>query len=278
MPSSRRQFLAGAICVGSASLAGCGSFTGERVTEEIEASESIPDGAAVSVETSNGDVSVRSHGNDRTLHVTGEKSVRGERSDLDRVSVEIDPGVETTVRAEIEDAGLFGGGGACDLEVSVPDGATVDTAATQNGTVDVRNVTGDLTGRAGNGAVTIRDVAGYVAATVSNGRATVRDTTGVREVTSDNGAVDVDVHDIREDVLVSTENGDVTVGAGPELACRVVLSTSIGDVDTRDVSIDVAEQSEERLVGSLNDATAPELEASTTTGDVLLRSARGSPP
>lgn len=277
MTSSRRRLLAGALGMSSVLLAGCADLLGDRVTETIDRTAEIPAEAEVSVETQNGDVSVRSH-DDQRLRVTGEKSVRGEASDLDRVSVVIETGSQTTVRAEIEEAGFFGGGGACDLEVRVPSGATVDTAETENGTVDVRSVTGDVTAQTENGAVTIRDVVGYVTATVSNGRATVRDTTGVREVSSDNGEVDVDVHDIRQDVRVSTDNGDVTVGASSELACRVVLSTSIGDVDIQDVPVDISEESEERLVGSLNDASTPELEASTTTGDVLLRSVRGSPP
>lgn len=277
MSYSRRSLLAGICGISSGLLSGCAALRGDRVTESFDRREQIPAGAEVRIETPNGEISVRPNDVDM-LRVTGEKSVRGETSDLDRVSVDIETGPQTTVKADIEEPGYFGGGGSCDFEVLVPPGATVTQVETLNGAIDVQNVTGDVTARSENGRVSMQDVEGYVAATVSNGRTTIRNTTGLREVIAENGAIDVDVHDIKQAVLVSTENGDVTVGAGSELACRVVLSTNTGDVDIQDVAIDLDEQSEERVVGRLNGATSPELDVSTTTGDVLLRSPRGSPP
>lgn len=276
MSRRRRSVLAGAVAALSIGIAGCLGLNQAEVSETFERVKPIPDGAEVSVSTPTGNVAVTSH-EGTELQIAGEKSVRGDESDLDRVSVTVDSGPETIITAEIEEPGFFGGGGACDLDIKVPEGITVTSAATENGQVSVQDTMGDLTAVSDNGNVEVENVQGYVSGSVENGTVSIRGTTGLRGAEATNGTVDVDVHDIRDSVSVTTNNGGITVSVGDSLACGVVLSADNGGVNLEDVELEVSEQSDDRVEGQLGDTSSPELRAGTGNGDITLRSATTDP-
>jgi hypothetical protein len=265
-PSRRRTFLTGLGLAATSALAGCAGFAGPTVVENSTQSYSRGDYDAVAVGNRNGDVRVEPAASD-TEEVTVEIRKRGRSQDaLDRVAVEstVEDGL-ITVESVYENQ--FSGV-SVRLVVSVPEGLTVQSARTGNGDVVVDGVVGDVTAATGTGDAEAVDVDGYVTVESANGDAVARGTTGIAGGSSGNGDVEVEVFALREDVSLSTGNGEVAAGVAADLDADVVLSVGNGDIE-EDVDLTDRSGDRNRVTGRLGDG-GPELTLSSGNGDVRL--------
>ncbi|MFC7227843.1 DUF4097 family beta strand repeat-containing protein [Salinirubellus salinus] len=266
--SSRRRFLAASGLVGAVGLAGCAGFTGPDVVEDDTQTYSVSGYDAVRLENRNGDVRVEA-GDADLDQVTVEIHKRGRSQEaIDAVTVEdtVEDGL-LTLESVYEDDFRFANASAR-LVVTLPDGVSLLSARTVNGDVSARGVVGDARLSSGNGDAEAVDVDGYVTVESANGDAVARGTTGVAGAQTANGEVDVEVYDIRDDVTLSSGNGDVEAGVGPALDADVELSVGNGDVEA-EVELADSESSRRSISGRLGEG-GPTLRCSSGNGDVRL--------
>jgi hypothetical protein len=270
----RRTVLSAASIALPTALAGCSLLgdDGTEVTETVDRQVTVEDGTPVSVVGQNGDVHVgTTDGTAVTVEAT--KRTRGGQDALDEVEVRLDqPAGSLVVRAVYpENRDLLAAPVVVDFQIGIPDGARVDTVETANGEVSATGVAGDVSLASANGPVRAEDVDGHVSLRTTNGSIDATGVAGLDRAVTTNGAVDVELRATRGDVPVETTNGDVTLRAATDLAATFDLSTSVGDVSVRGLSLDRSTDRSNRIVGDLNGG-GDRVTAETTTGDVTLRS------
>ena len=248
----RRALLAGFAAGTTTALAGCtdaGSLFGDPVQETREQYFDVPDGARIRVENTNGDVDVtgrdRPDGSvDATVTVPGE-------SRLDDVTVAVDEGGdEVTVAVDI-------GGDtsrvSVDLDLLVPEDAAMAAVETENGHVEVRDVSGVGTARSANGNVTVRNAG------------------PVSTVSSANGDIAADVPaPLPGDVLVRTENGNVEAALSPDVDATLDARTETKYVEIEDVEVQNRSGDNAHVTGTLGDGTH-DVTMRTTNGRIEIR-------
>lgn len=250
-------------------LSGCvDSLMGSTITESYESFHHTEPGAHLEVVNVNGTVQVdRRSGDD--LRISGEKRAAS-RDGLAAISISVTTGDRVVVEVDLGDRAGFDRRGV-DLEVAVPDSMIVDRVSTQNGSITINDVSGDVSAATSNGSITVEGVDGYVSGETSNGSITIRDTTGIDGTSSSNGSLELDIRSIREDTTCRTSNGDIVARAGPDLAVGIDLQTSLGSVSVDDLPYSAEVESRSRITaGSLRGGTDPVLFLRTSNGDITL--------
>lgn len=247
----QRRALLGSIAVGSvAAVAGCSaSVFGNRVEETREREFDPDDGAAVSLDTENGDVAVETHDGDRVV-VEARVSApsEGRLADVSLTSDASDG--EFTVMARV-DGGWDRVG--VDLDARVPADTPVDSVVSRNGDVSVRGVASVEAARSSNGDVTVRDV----------GQA--------GSMGTENGDVEGDLPaPLPGDVTVESTNGDVEVWLSPDVNAELLATTENGGVTVEGSNLADRQESETEVRGVLGDGTH-EVTVSSENGDVTVR-------
>lgn len=276
-----------ALAAGVALLALAGSSPAQTETVRLS-------GSSVAVYNLAGSVSIRAgSGSDVTVTVrragpdagrlelrTGAIDVRrgdwGEVETLrivypgDRVRYD---GMRGTTQLRVRDDGTFWGGGwngregrrveisnrgrgleaSADLDISVPRGRRM-LVALAAGTIDARNVDGDLYLDTGSGDITAAGASGRLDLDTGSGNVTVDGADG--DVSIDTGSGDVEARSIRGPALsIDTGSGNV----------------SVSDAETRDVEVDTGSGSV-TLLGLQTGRVGVD----TGSGDVTVETAAGS--
>jgi hypothetical protein len=246
----QRRALLGSIAVGSvAAVAGCSaSVFGNRVEETREREFDPGDGAAVSLDTQNGDVAVETHDGDRVVVEARVSAPSGGRlADVSLTSDASDG--EFTVMARVD-----GGWNrvSVDLDARVPADTPVDSVVTQNGDVDVR------------------DVASVSAARSSNGDVTVRDVGQTGSVGTENGDVEAEIPaPLPGDVHVESTNGDADAWLSPAVDAELWATTENGEVTVSGLKLNDSRVAENEVRGVLGDGT-DEVTVTSENGDVTV--------
>lgn len=126
---------------------------------------------------------------------------------------------------------------ACHAEVNTGNGNVTIHAMrsarvrTSNGTVEGRDITGELDAESSNGMMYAQRVAGPVRLDTSNGRIVVRE--GGTSVYGRSSNGDVEVVGVTGDVDVVTSNGSIRLEGSPPPDARIVMSTSNGSITAR---------------------------------------------
>jgi len=260
--------------VALAALAGCsGVVDPERrtATEEFTV-----DGASVdSVVVRGGDGETVVEGtDDPDVCVEATKYAIG-GTDLSEVAVTREPtGGRLEVGARLTEGMQVGvvGGGLETLDVRVPDGVRVERVETDDGSVEVREVAGDLALDVDDDTATVDGVAGAVGVTCDDGEVTVgavdrvagefddasfRMTEGatVDDLAADDGDLELAIAGLDGDVTVETDDGDVEAALSSALDATVEVHTDDGSVRAEDGALDSVELSGETTRGTVGAGT-----------------------
>jgi hypothetical protein len=249
-------------------LAGC-AFPGGLESEQTSEEVSIPAETPLAVTNRNGDVTIEGGGGD-TATFEIRKATRYGAELFDRVEVRAEMDGEQFHVETIDDTPA-GRNVSVDLTISLPADVLVARVRTQNGDVQVVDVSGDATLRTTNGDVRADGVDGYLTLRSGNGDVEARSISGIDGAWTINGDVDVEVPAIRGDTRVETTNGDVRVAVPEDIDVLVDLRTTNGDVGVRGLTLDRSVDRSRHIQGTLGQG-GDELRAVTTNGDVRLRS------
>ncbi|KTG09370.1 hypothetical protein AUR64_16455 [Haloprofundus marisrubri] len=270
---SRRGLLrTGAVGL-SVGLSGCTSatpFVGKR--EEFSRELGF-DSGTLTVATGSGDVTVSRTDAD-TVQLSGVKKASSVFADLETATVETDAeNGRLDIRAQSEDDSWFGlRSVSVSLDVAVPEGVAVESAASTNGAVTVSDVSGDASLNSVNGDVEARNVDGFVLLSTTNGSVRARNVAGLRGARTTNGDIRVDVPAIDGATSLTSTNGSIVASLASTLDATVNARTRNGELDVTGLSFDDGSASDHQLLGTLGDGTY-ELVVESTNGDITLQSA-----
>ena len=148
--------------------------------------------------------------------------------------------------------GLLGGNRQVKFHVRAPKGTTL-TFTTTNGTIEVREMTGELRLETTNGKITGRGLAGTTRAQTTN------------------GVIDLDYEAIGSGgITAETTNGKVDIALPKTGKAQVSSRVTNGAINSENLNLQTSESSRRRLTGTLNGG-GPEVRVETTNGAVSLR-------
>ena len=224
--TARTIAIAAVTAAAALALSGCGLLTPpERFSDESTLDEQV---RTIEIDQPAGGVTVRGDEDVDDVEVSRTVSYRGDREVGS--TFEVDDGVLV----------LSGCGRRCTVEYTIVLPIGVDVrGATSNGAIELTKV-GEVDVSTNNGRIELDDVTGMIEVETSNGRIEGRGLagTGVRASTS-NGGIELRL-DTPQDVEAHTSNGAIDLAA-PEgdAGYRVTTDTSNGSVD-----IDIDEDSD----------------------------------
>lgn len=235
-PLNRRTLLGAGALAAVGSLAGCLGREFSRGVEVSAAVERTFDPAEVeSVRISNtiGDVTVLATETDQVRARVLKRSTVGRRG-LDDIAVAIglDGGVLSVETRIADQASWFTRSSpSTDVTVTVPRGAAgpaITAIESALGDIDLVDTRGDTAVTTELGEVTATGVDGYLSLHSQLGTILASDVAGLDRVTTDLGEVKVDLLDLRGDVEIGTELGEVVVGVADDLDLDVMAESDGG--------------------------------------------------
>jgi hypothetical protein len=238
---------------------------GDSYDETATETATLPRPASLSVEATNGRVSIRGEQrSDVAVEVTKHAK---RRSDLEKVGLAAKggDGDPLTLRATYD--GVDGGDVRVDFDVAIPADVSVDGVETKSGTIEVTDATGDATLQTAAGSITAERVDGFLDLRTEAGTITARDVTGIDRARSATGKVDVDLNAVRQDATVESEVGKVAITAGPDLDADVRLTSDLGSVDAPTLGLEGGSLTGGSVEGRLGAGTH-DLSVSTSVGAI----------
>jgi hypothetical protein len=157
-----------------------------------------------------------------------------------------------------------------DMNIWISPSVHVETLKTSNGMIELSNTIGNTSCESSNGDVFIDNVDGYVEAHTSNGYLSVIGTTGIEDVTTSNGDVMVEVFDVKEDVEISSSNGDISIDVLPTLNLTIDMQTSLGDISISGLTLEKSLDDDTHVIGTMNGG-GYKIDIHTSNGDVRLK-------
>lgn len=288
------------------------------IDKEITKSFEVGPGGTLELDTDRGSIEVSTHRQARVdvrLHLD---TRTGDRSDAQRMldEFEVDfraTGHDVSIEANYDDdrRGLFGLFGSSELrvrwEIVVPETYHLDLR-TAGGSIDVRDLNGDVEARTSGGSLAFGHVRGTINGRTSGGTISIEETGGTVDVSTSGGSIRIDraLGDVRartsggsikvdevfgaidavtsggsisasisaqpkSDCRLSTSGGSVTVYLDPSIAVDVDARSSGGRVSA-DVPVTVqGEMARTRLSGEINGG-GPTLTLRTSGGGISIKS------
>lgn len=270
--TTRRRLLAGCGTALLTALAGCSAatpFVGKRI--ETDRTIDRQDAETLVVENDAGDVTVR--GTDRDdLRVEVVKQSSGADVDLSKLELAV---TRDGGRLQLEpnwtgNDSTLTGRPSMTLRIDVPTSLAVSKLQTEAGSIDARDLTGDLTASVETGDVTVRRVDGSVTADTETGSISIRAVETVGDLSVSTGDVTASVPAIDGDTEFSTETGDVEATLTGDVDAEIEASVSTGDVTTENLDLSNVDRGDDGLSATLGDG-GPVLRLTTETGDVTIR-------
>ncbi|MBP1929273.1 hypothetical protein J2741_001820 [Methanolinea mesophila] len=289
----RGLFLLGLLGIGMVFFAGCTSPSipgGGMVQEEFHGAYDLPPGATLEVHNLNGNIAI-SGSPDRTLVVDAVKSSLYGQGELDRATIEVQNGTESSVITRFSPPGARV---SVSYRILVPTTVSVVKVDTTNGNIDASGVTGDGTVGSTNGYLYLSDWNGTVRGSTTNGRIVINNVGKIAFLHTTNGPISGTLGDMSgEPVLISTTNGAVSLRLEKDLTsplsisssnspvtivipeifnANVDLSTTNGQILFEGVTLSGVSGLGSHMTGVLGSG-GPKLAVSTTNGNIILRSA-----
>lgn len=249
-----------------AAIAESAGAIGPERTREISETHDPATASSLEVATKNGSIDIHSAAGDE-LTVDATVKTRREDDDLEAVSVDIDESDETVSASTNIPEGASGI--SIDLDVGVPDSLAVAHVVTKNGTVAVRDVTGDTLIETKNGKIDVQHVDGTVTVLTKNGAISTSGTP-VREAASKNGTLDVELPGLDEAASFETKNGTISIAVPRDLDADFHLDTKRGLATVEGLTSLVESSSRTHVMGELG-VGGPRIDAQTKNGTVTLR-------
>ena len=267
-PSALHTVLCCVFAFALVAVAGCDIEVGDRgvsvgvargkATDEWSRTYSLPPGGHLDIGDINGTITLEPSTDSRVqVH-----AVRDARDSSDQAAQKLLADVKMVeevgpdrVRVDVDGSGRnsFGLRQSVSVryDVHVPPGLVV-SARTQNGAIQINDVTGTMTATTTNGGITARNLSGGISASTVN------------------GGVLVSLSDVRADVSARTVNSGVHIEIPPDAKADLDASVVNGGVSVDDaLNLSGGDRGRRHVSGSLNGG-GPRISAQTTNGGVRI--------
>lgn len=272
----RRAFVGTGAAVVVGALAGClgrAAPTSDEITETVSRSFVAPRVQEIRVRNEIGNILIVAQGTGGVDVSVLKHSSRGQAGlgDLN-VDIELNDGV-VTVDTTLERRAIVSTQQTptADVTITVPETSSpeISEISSKFGDVTLLGTHGDTIVRTEVGDVVASAVDGYLSLLSRTGSILASDVTGLTAVSTGIGSIKADLLGVRDDVEVSTDVGDVTLGIADDLNLDIVVETN-GSFNSN-LPVTDSRTAGSRFIGRLNDG-GQELRAVSNLGDVSLRS------
>ena len=264
---NRRSFLGAGALVLATGVAGCTTF---EMRSSQSTLESVPAEGIDRIRVSNavGDVSITGADIDH-IEYRAEKRLRGDEDEFDRLLVtaaQSDDLWELT-GGYSGSASVFEDRGSITFDLRVPRDIAVESVDVDVGRVTLRDTVGDSIVHVGVGSIEARRVDGFLDLSTETGDIDASDISGLDHASSDIGDVTVEVRQLRGDVDVTADLGEVEVSLLGDLDLDLDLR---GSSVSSDLTLGDEVREDDHITGRLN-AGGHRLRVRTDLGEARVR-------
>lgn len=245
--------------------------------ERFEQTVAMAPGGRVSLQNTNGHVTVETWNRDEVL-ISALKKARARGGDdareiLEEIKIRVTESAGgVTIETDLPRGGwLHGTSASVAYELKVPASASLDLRST-NGQITVEGVDGDVALKTTNGAIRASRLGGNLRAETTNGKIEALGVAGTLAAETTNGSIDAEITaaTLTDDVELSTTNGGVTLTLAPSVAARIDARAGNGSVRSDLPLGQVEREKRNALTGALNGG-GPTIRVRTSNGSIRLR-------
>lgn len=223
-------------------------------------------GAHLTIENENGGISVSVWDED-VIDVHAEKKTKHGAAELQKVEIEVDIDQEIAIRTKYLEKNARV---SVHYTIKVPKHIVVGHVRTSNGSIELKDVKGDVVVTTSNGDVEVCCLDGELTVTTSNGSITVKDAPNLKKARTSNGSIEAEiVSSPQHDMHFVTSNGSVELYVADNVNADVVLKTSHGKISIYSSDVTTAEKTKTSFIGSLGKG-GHTIDATTSNGSVEL--------
>ena len=254
-----------AIVLTLALLCSSACTVGAETTEEFHKTLSPAAGTPLTVENTNGSITITAWDRE-DVDILAVKKTREGRDELDKVEIDISENGKLRIETEYLERNAKV---SVNYTIKVPFTIPVELVSTTNGSLELEGTSGDTVAKTTNGSITVRDAGGSIESTTTNGNISVTDVSSIRRVTTTNGKIEVSFDKLVSDTEFTTTNGSVDVRFPAGMNADLELQTTNGSIRANGIKMLVDEISKRHLSGKLGSG-GPKINVKTTNGSISL--------
>ncbi|MFC1608017.1 DUF4097 family beta strand repeat-containing protein [Candidatus Latescibacterota bacterium] len=234
-------------------------------TEEFHKTFELTSGSPVSVENTNGSITITAWDKDY-VDVWAEKKTKRSSSELDDVEIVITQDDNLIIKTDYlkRNAKV-----SVTYKIKVPGNIPLKLIKTTNGSVTLEGTSGDVVVKSTNGQIKAHDTKGSIDAKTTNGSITLEDASEVISARTTNGSIDATFREMSSDINLTTTNGSILLRFPADLNADLEMKTTNGSIKANQIQILVDEMSKRYIKGKLGDG-GNELNLRTTNGNIKL--------
>jgi len=250
-------------------LLSCDEFINSdyRFEETFSKTISLQEAGSFSLENINGGVTVRTSP-DRQVVIQATKYARREKSDLDRIRIEVVEG-ERSVKVDTvyERKNLRA---KVDYDLTVPEGMSLELIRTINGKIVVSGKYDRAELKTTNGSIEAKGDFNWLEASTTNGGLEISGVRGKINLRTTNGSIKAELDELSADFSARTTNGSIRLALGQEASARFIARTTNGSIKVEYPVTVEGTVSRRRLEGSLGKGGEIRVTLETTNGSISL--------
>jgi hypothetical protein len=250
-------------------LLSCDEFINSdyRFEETFSKTISLQEAGSFSLENINGGVTVRTSP-DRQVVIQATKYARREKSDLDRIRIEVVEG-ERSVKVDTvyERKNLRA---KVDYDLTVPEGMSLELIRTINGKIVVSGKYDRAELKTTNGSIEAKGDFNWLEASTTNGGLEISGVRGKINLRTTNGSIKAELDELSADFSARTTNGSIRLALGQEASARFIARTTNGSIKVEYPVTVEGTVSRRRLEGSLGKGGEIRVTLETTNGSINL--------
>ncbi len=248
---------------------GCDEFIDSdyRFEETFSKTISLQEAGSFSLENINGGVTIRTSP-DRQVVIQATKYAKREKSDLDRIRIEVVQG-ERSVKVDTiyERKNLRA---KVDYDLTVPEGMSLELIRTINGKIVISGKYDRAELKTTNGSIEAKGDFNWLEASTTNGGLEISGVRGKINLRTTNGSIKAELDELSADFSARTTNGSIRLALGQEANARFIARTTNGSIKVEYPVTVEGTVSRRRLGGSLGKGGEIRVSLETTNGSISL--------
>jgi hypothetical protein len=248
---------------------GCDEFIDSdyRFEETFSKTISLQEAGSFSLENINGGVTIRTSP-DRQVVIQATKYAKREKSDLDRIRIEVVQG-ERSVKVDTiyERKNLRA---KVNYDLTVPEGMSLELIRTINGKIGISGKYDRAELKTTNGSIEAKGDFNWLEASTTNGGLEISGVRGKINLRTTNGSIKAELDELSADFIARTTNGSIRLALGQEANARFIARTTNGSIKVEYPVTVEGTVSRRRLEGSLGKGGEIRVSLETTNGSISL--------
>ncbi len=238
-----------------------------RFEETFSKTIALKEAGSFSLENVNGSVTITTLPS-REVVIKATKNARREKSDLDKIKIEVIQGERAVkVNTIYEKKNLRV---KVDYDITVPEGLSLELVRTVNGKIVISGKYDRAQLKTTNGSVEARGDFSWLDISTTNGSIAVIGVKGKVDLRTTNGSIKAELHELSADFRARTTNGSIRLALGHEADARLVARTTNGSIKVEYPVTVEGTVSRRRLEGKLGQGGEITVSLETTNGSISL--------